>query len=692
MNLKFKEAATLFQKGQIEKAENICTEIRRNDPKNFNNLNLLSIIFFQKKKFEDALKILKESIKINPKQAEANNNLGLMLMKLKKYNDAISYYKKAIEINDRFTDAYNNIGITYKELGIFNKAIFYWKKVIEIQPKNFQAYNNIGNIYLEENKNDLAIQFYDNALSLNKNFYLAYFNRGIALQKQEKLNESIDSFSEAIKLNSKYSEAYYNRGNSYRDINKLDFALSDYLSAFKIKPDLQNLFGNIFATKNNLCDWKNYNENLSYLEEQILNDKSIMSPFTSLSTFNSTKIQNKVAKIHLSTKFGDINANNYNNFSNKNKKNEKIKIGYFSSDFKKHAMSHLLAGMFENHDKSNFEIYGFLLTKIKKDEMTDRIANSFDHFIDVSKKTVKEISEISRSLKIDIAIDLMGYTKSNRFQIFLEKCAPIQINYLGYSATSGSNALNYIIADHTLIDNDDKKEFSENIIYMPHTFMPNDFKNIKLQNNLNRKDFGLSDNSFVFCCFNKQYKFTPVLFDIWMDLLKEVEKSSLWLLVNNNQTVKNLIKETEKRNVDPNRVIFARGQPLEQHLSRHSLADLFLDTFPYGAHTTCGDALWSGLPVLTLKGNTFASRVSSSLLKAINLEELITNSLDEYKSLAISLAKNPKKLIEIKKKLIINKDKTPLFDTKNYTKNLEAAYKSVYKRYNESNIFDDIII
>ena len=620
MNLKFKEAATLFQKGQIEKAEKICSEIKKNDPENVNNLNLLSIIFFQKKKFEDAIKIIKKSIKINPKQTDAHSNLGLMLMKLKKYNDAISSYKKAIEINDRYTDAYNNIGIAYKELGVFNKAIFYWEKVIEIQPKNFQAYNNIGNIHLEENKDNLAIQFYDKAISLNKNFYLAYFNRGNAFQKQGRLNESIDSFSEAIKLNSKYSEAYYNRGNSYRDINKLDFALSDYLSAFKIKPDLNNLFGNIFATKNNLCDWKNYSENLSYLEEQILNDKSIMSPFTSLSTFNSTKIQNKVAKIHLSTKFGDINANNYNNFSNKNKKNEKIKIGYFSSDFKKHAMSHLLAGMFENHDKLNFEIYGFLLTKIKKDEMTERIANSFNHFIDVSNKTVKEISELSRSLKIDIAVDLMGYTRSNRFQIFLEKCAPIQINYLGYSATSGSEALDYIIADHTLINNDDKSEYSENIIYMPHTFMPNDFKNIKLQNNLNRKDFGLSENSFVFCCFNKQYKFTPYIFDIWMDLLKEIEQSSLWLLVNNNQTVRNLIKEVEKRNIDPNRVIFARGLPLEQHLSRHRLADLFLDTFPYGAHTTCGDALWSGLPVLTLKGNTFSSRVSTSLIKAIILE------------------------------------------------------------------------
>ena len=690
---KLNTAVTLFKNRQLDDAEKLCFEILEEDPKNISTLNLLGIILFQKKKFEEAIKVVKNSIKINSKQADANNNLGLMLLDLKKFDDAIFSFEKAIEINDQFSDAYFNLGITYKELGITDKAIFNWEKVIEIQPKSFQAYNNIGNIFLEKNKDVLAIKYYEKALSLNKNFYLAYFNRGNALQKLGKLNESIDSFSETIKLNPKYSKAYYSRGNSYRDVNKLEYALNDYAFAYNLDPNLQNLFGNLFATKNNLCDWKNYKENLSYLENQIFKNKSIMSPFTSLSAFNSTKIQYNVAKIHLSTQFGNRSINKKNNFSNKNKENSKIKIGYFSSDFKKHAMSHLLVEMFENHNKLDFEIYGFLLTRIKKDEMTERISNSFDHFIDVSDKTNKEISELSRYLKIDIAIDLMGFTKSNRFEIFLENCAPIQINYLGYSATSGSKALDYIIADHTLINNDDdKSKYSEKIIYMPNTFMPNSFKGITLQNNLKRKDFGLSDNSFVFCCFNKQYKFTPYIFDIWMDLLREVKESSLWLLVNNNQTVQNLKQESEKRDIDSNRIIFARGLPIEQHLSRYTLADLFLDTFPYGAHTTCGDALWSGLPVLTLKGNTFASRVSSSLLKAINLDELITNSVDEYKSLAINLAKNPLKLNKIKKRLKIDKDKSPLFDNKNYTKDLETAYKIIHKRNNELKPVDDIII
>jgi protein O-GlcNAc transferase len=692
MRLKFQKALNFFQKGQLVQAEKLCTEIEKENSKDINNLNLLSIILFKKKKFNDAIKIIQKSLKINPNQAESNNNLGLMLMNKSNINEAIYCFTKAIELKKNFADAYNNLGIAYKDLGNLDSAINSWKKLIEIQPTSFQAYNNIGNIYLEDNKNILAIKYYDKAITLEKNFYLAYFNRGNALQNLGKLNASLDSFSEAIKLNPKYSDAYYNRGNSFKLMGKLNYALNDYVFAYKLNPSLKNLFGNIFDTKNNLCDWENYNESLSYLKKQINDNKNVMSPFTSLSVFNSTKIQNKVAKIHLSSDFGNKFKNKNINFFNENKDNKKIKIGYFSSDFKKHAMSHLLSGMFEVHDKSNFEVYGFLLTQIEKDEMTNRIANSFDHFIDVSNKTNKEISELSRSLKIDIAIDLMGYTKSNRFEIFLEKCAPIQINYLGYSATSGSRMLDYIIADKTLINDDNKNDYSEKIIYMPDTFMPNNFKDIKLKKDLKRKDFGLSENSFVFCCFNKQYKFTPYIFDVWMDLLNRIEKSSLWLLVNNNQTIKNLKKEALKRNINPNRLIFAQGLPLQQHLSRHVMADLFLDTFPYGAHTTCGDSLWSGLPVLTLKGNTFASRVSSSLLNAINLNELIANSVDEYKSIAIDLAKNPQKLYAIKRKLIINKNKSPLFDTKNYTKNLEAAYKLIYKRNNEKKPVADVTI
>ena len=347
-------------------------------------------------------------------------------------------------------------------------------------------------------------------------------------------------------------------------------------------------------------------------------------------------------------------------------------------------MSHLLAGMFENHDKSNFEIYGFLLTKIKKDEMTDRIANSFDHFIDVSEKTVKEISEISRSLKIDIAIDLMGYTKSNRFQIFLEKCAPIQINFLGYPGTLGTNLIDYIIADKTLIPNGEEINYSEKIIYLPDTYQCNDSKKVISKKKFFRKDFNLPEDKFIFCCFNQKYKLNPETTKIWASVMQKVNNSVLWLLDDENQSTYNLVEEFKSAGLHSSRIIFSKKLPLDEHLARHRLADLFLDTFPYGAHTTASDSLWSGLPLITKIGNTFASRVAASLLKAIGLDELITTSDVEYINLATELANNPKKLNLIKNKLNENIKTKPLFDTKKFTKNLETGYFLVNKRYLEN--------
>ena len=347
-------------------------------------------------------------------------------------------------------------------------------------------------------------------------------------------------------------------------------------------------------------------------------------------------------------------------------------------------MSYLLAKLFELHDKSKFEIIAFSFSPERDDEMSKRISNAFDQFIKVNFKTDKEISELSRELKIDIAIDLMCFTTNSRTGIFSEKCAPIQINYLGYPGTSGANFIDYIIADKNLIPKKNQKYYSENIIYLPNTYQVRDSTQ-KISNKIFTKDeLGLPKNSFVFCCFNQNYKITPSVFDIWMRLLKKVEKSVLWLIKDNDVAAYNLKKEAEKRGVKSDRIIFAKHMPVPEHLARHKIADLFVDTFPYTAHTTCSDALWSGLPVITRTGQSFASRVAGSLLNAVNLKELITKTEKEYEDLILKLAKNPKQLKEIKNKLKKNRLKEPLFNSKLYTKKIESAYKKVYERYNSN--------
>ena len=372
--------------------------------------------------------------------------------------------------------------------------------------------------------------------------------------------------------------------------------------------------------------------------------------------------------------------------------NKKIRIGYYSADFNNHPTSFLMVQLLELHDRSNFEIFCFSLANRKDDEMRKRVSNSCDKFLDVSLKSDEEIARISRDLNIDIACDVMGFTKGNKFQIFAEKCAPIQVSYLAFPGTTGANFIDYIIADKTVISQELKKYYSEKIIFLPDTYQVNDSAKKISDKVFTREEMGLPNDSFVFCCFNKNYKILPRVFDIWMNLLKKVKGSVLWLLVENSKARENLKKEATKRNIDENRIIFAKIMPLNDHLARHRCADLFIDTFPYTAHTTCSDALWAGLPVVTRIGRSFASRVSASLLNAIDLPELITHSEEEFENLALDFANNKNKLNQVKVKLEKNKISNSLFNTKLYTKNIESSYKIIYDRYLKDLPVEDVEI
>jgi predicted O-linked N-acetylglucosamine transferase (SPINDLY family) len=360
---------------------------------------------------------------------------------------------------------------------------------------------------------------------------------------------------------------------------------------------------------------------------------------------------------------------------------KKIRIGYFSADFHNHATMYLMAGLFELHDATNFEIYGFSFGPKSTDVMKLRAQRAMREFVDITRLSDAEVASLSRNYEIDIAVDLKGYTKDSRPQIFLERAAPIQISYLGYPGTMGISSIDYLIADKVLIPADDKSAYSEQIIYLPHSYQVNDSQRSFLRENYTREEFSLPAEGFIFCCFNNNWKITPEVFSCWMQILSAVKNSVLWLFEDNPTAAVNLREEASNRNIDPNRIVFAKRMSHEKHLARYRLGDLFLDTLPYNAHTTASDALWTGLPVLTCMGNSFAGRVAASLLTNIGLPELITRSLQEYESLAIELATNPDKLTQIKTKLAENRLTTPLFDTPLFTKHIEAAYQAVYDRY-----------
>ena len=340
---------------------------------------------------------------------------------------------------------------------------------------------------------------------------------------------------------------------------------------------------------------------------------------------------------------------------------------------------YLIAGLLSNHDKSKFEIYIFSYGKTKTGKYREFAKKNCRKFFDISDSTNKEIYKLSKNCRIDIAIDLKGYTKNTRSDIFSKRVAPIQINYLGYPGTMGVNFMDYIIADYTVIPKSQQKNYSEKIIYLPHSYQPNDNNRFVSKTITSKLDFGLPEDSFVFCCFNNNYKISPSEFDIWMRILRNTKNSVLWLFKSNKYADKNIINEAMSRGVDKSRIIFAEKIKVDEHLARHKHADLFLDTFNYNAHTTASDALWSGLPIVTKEGLQFASRVSASLLRSVGMEELITKTEEEYENLIMHLYENKNKLNKIRVELNTNNKNKPLFDTKQYTLDLEESFKRVFE-------------
>jgi predicted O-linked N-acetylglucosamine transferase (SPINDLY family) len=361
-------------------------------------------------------------------------------------------------------------------------------------------------------------------------------------------------------------------------------------------------------------------------------------------------------------------------------RHDRIRVAYLSADFRMHPMSYLIVGLFEHHDRGRFETIGISFGPDDRSEIRTRVKGAFEDFIDVRSKSDLEVARLMRELEVDIAVDLMGYTQYDRMGILALRPAPVQVSYIGFPGTMGADFIDYILADRFVIPEEHHACYTEKVVYLPDTYLANDSKRVIADRTPARAEAGLPEQGFVFCSFNNNYKISPPVFDVWMRLLDKVEGSVLWLLESNAVAVRSLRQEAANRGIAPERLVFAPIVKVEEHLARHRLADLFLDTLPYNAHTTACDALWAGLPVVTCLGTTFVGRVAASLLNAIGLNELITRSLEEYEALALELATNRKRLAGIKSKLAQNRETYPLFDTDRFRRHIEAAYTTMWER------------
>jgi len=672
-------AITLKELGQLNDAVKSYEKLLTLNPNFAEAHNNLGNALKDLKHLDDAVISYKKAITINPNFAEAHNNLGNALKDLKHLDDAVISYKKAITINPNFAEAHYNKGIVLKKLRKLDDAVKSFNKAITLKPGFAEAHNNLGSSFYGLGQFSEAIECFDRVFAINTNSAEAHNNLGNVLTDLNKTNEAIKCYEKSIEIKPDYAEAYANLGAIFRSRKILEKALECFEHANAIQPEIDFIFGDIVSTKMKLCKWNDLSTILKELKSGINSNQKVISPFSLLGLIDDPELHRKTSKLF---------ANYYypqNYVLSKIKrysKHKKIRIGYFSADFRVHAVATLTAELYETHDRNQFEIHAFSFGPDTKDEMNLRIKAGVDHFHDVYAMSHKEIAELSRSFEIDIAIDLGGYTAKARTGIFAMSAAPIQVSYIGYLGTMGASYYDYLVADLIMIPEKNQKYYSEKIAYLPN-FQVNDSKEPLPEITFTRQDLGLPEEGFVYCCFNNTYKITPDTFDSWARILSNAKGSVLMIYADNKSVKENLTKEIILRGVDPKRLIFGDRLARPEYLARYRVADLFLDTRPYNAGTTASDALRMGLPILTLKGNSYPSRMAASIVNAVNMPELITTSFEEYESLAIELAANPEKLKVIKDKLLSNLSTAPLYDTPLFTKNLEFAYNEMYDRYQQ---------
>ena len=697
------KAVEAHKAGQIQEADRLYTAILKAQPRHPEANHNLGVLAVSIGKAQDALPFFKTALEANPSIAQFWISYIDALIKLDRSADAKTVFDQAkskgvkdeafgslekrlakIEVasyvQDPPQDQLQSLINLYNQ-GQLQHAFQQSKLLVTTFPKSAILLNIQGVLLKDLGQLDLSIEAYRKALAINPDYADAHYNTGNAFKDQGKLEEAREAYKKVLAINPDYAEAHNNIGIAIKDQGKLEEAIEAYKKALSSKPDYAMARAQKLHVQAHMCDWLAIDEDLASLKILGIAGKSV-SPFSVLSLEDVPERHRLRSELYARE---NLSQKPLPSPAMPSKRPDKLRIGYFSADYGEHPVAYLIAKVLEQHNRDEFEVFGYSLRGNQQVELRQRLINSFDRFVDVQKLSNKDVARKARQDGIDIAIDLNGYTQNARTKIFAYRAAPIQINYLGFPGTTGTDFMDYIVADRHIIPPENQKYFNEKILYLPNTYMPTDNGRELSERHMTRRDMGLPEDAFVFCCFNNNYKITSSEFDIWMRLLNKVEGSVLWLRQSNQWSELNIKKEAQRRKVDPERVMFAGSVPMAEHLARQRFADLFIDTFSFNAHTTAAEALWTGLPVVTKTGQGFAARVAGSLINSVGLPELITKNEHDYEMLILELATNQSKLSKIRKKLAANLLEQPLFDTEQYTKHLEDGYQQAYQNYFEGN-------
>lgn len=673
-----------FSGQDLEAAERLSKMILKLKPKDLVALQVHGLSLAMQGRLADSVAPLLMALQQDQNNPELLSNLAKSQHGAELYVDAIQTYKKLDKLIPGNFQILTDMGTNYAKLKNYDEASKLFECAIQINSEYFLTWSNRGNLLSELGFMSDALISYEKALSLNSNYAETWTNYGNALFDMGRFQEARLAHEKSLSLNPVYAEAWSNYGNTLSEL-KDSGGYEAYKKAYSLKPEHPFLIGQLLMSASSRCDW--------IISEEI--SKKVITvteglgeaahPFVLLQTNAPAQLQKLSAQTFIKKYASNFSANPISTKLSAEKK-EKIRIGYFSSDFKDHPVGILMENVLRFHDRSKFEIYGFFSNAVTGDGQEQKLKQLMSQTINIFGLDCDAALELIRAQQLDIAIDLNGHTSGARTALFARQLAPIQVNYLGYAGTSGADFYDALIADRLVIPPESQVHFSEKIFYLPNSFFPVD-TSIPYESfgeAPSRASQGLPESGFVFACFNNAYKITPAIFTIWMNLLKEIPGSVLWLSKPPlAEAIANLQSEAASRGVDSSRLIFASRTPgRKEHLSRLRLADLFLDTPNYNAHATAADALWAGLPLLTLIGETFAGRVAASQLNALGLNQLIVDSEQKYFDKAVELASKPELLKNIRYLIQANRFSSPLFDTKKYVKDLEAIYLELTEHSN----------
>ncbi len=630
------------------------------------------------------------------------------------YAEAAAVCAKLLQVYKTSATVWNTLGLCHLHRGALDEALTSFNRARELAPNRADAHVGMADVYVQQRRTETAETHFRLALTLEAGHLRGLNNYANFLCARGRPNEAVPLLERACAKAPDNALLVYNLANAKRSLGAHSDARTLYERALVLKPDLYEArynFGQLLfldgepdraaAAFDHLLAQNPADDRARAYKLHVmgmLNDfdwvaeyesqrrhlglrGSPVSPFTTLAMEDNPDLLRVRTQAYASSLFPAAalaTPEILQAGERPEARPDRLRIGYFSADFHNHATVHLMSGLLRCHDRSRFEIEAFSYGPRREDSHRNLVRRTVDRFHEAADLSDQALMDLARARKLDLAVDLKGYTGRTRCQIFGQRLAPVQISYLGYPGTLGTPVMDYVVSDSVVSPRGSERHFEEHLIRLPHSYQPNDNQRKIAPRQFTRTDCDLPEEGFIFCCFNNSYKITPREFDVWMRLLAQVEGSVLWLLSGGATSEENLRREARARGVNPQRLIFADRLAQDEHLARQKVADLFLDTFAVNAHTTCSDALWAGLPVLTLPGQQFAARVGASLLTAVGLTDLIATDLADYEARALNLAQDPDKLMALRSSLMVNRRKAPLFDTELYTRGLESAFDAAY--------------